>query len=429
MAISEDRLSISEITKGEISDFQKTVDSTINSINGTINGISNSVENTIDSVMAGFESKVSEVQDAILAPIKKIELPFSSETSGLLDNLLCLKIPDIDFRLPKFKLDIFKDWDFDFNMKVCGESKKINPVDAALSVVEKFKNPQSFVNDLKKDVIDKLVNDNVNKILGNFGANNLVDSLLGDSLSGIVDSNGILGNSLSDKSLLKKLLDMKGWGGEFIRNQANAYGLNNITMKTVIEKITATKDSIVSNQIMSEIRNIDPISTSRAISTMMASSENISEIYTKMDAIQSSYYFGMSNIDKNNMLDNILNNTSHVVQDSVSIMEKVNLQTNSTNMFKSIANEVIYAKDKVETFNNAILTADLIDNNWNKDDNGNLNLYKLKDNKNIVTLAEEYIKNKYVETTDALTGVLTTSINIPEMILANNLDFKEQILV
>lgn len=429
MAISEDRLSISEITKGEISDFQKTVDSTINSINGTINGISNSVENTIDSVMAGFESKVSEVQDAILAPIKKIELPFSSETSGLLDNLLCLKIPDIDFRLPKFKLDIFKDWDFDFNMKVCGESKKINPVDAALSVVEKFKNPQSFVNDLKKDVIDKLVKDNVNKILGNFGANNLVDCLLGDSLSGIADYNGVLGNSLSDKSLLKKLLDMKGCGGEFIRNQANSYGLNNITMKTVMEKITATKDSLVSNQIMSETRNIDPISTSRAISTMMASSENISEIYTKMDAIQSSYYFGISNIDKNNMLDNILNNTSHVVQDNVSIMEKVNLQTNSTNMFKSIANEVIYAKDKVETFNNVILTADLIDNNWNKDDNGNLNLYKLKDNKNIVTLAEEYIKNKYVETTDALTGVLTTTINIPEMILANNLDFKEQILV
>lgn len=429
MAISEDRLSISEITKGEISDFQKTVDSTISSINGTINGISNSVENTIDSVMAGFESKVSEVQDAILSPLKKIELPFSSEASGLLDNLLCLKIPDIDFRLPKFKLDIFKDWDFDFNMKVCGESKKINPVDAALSVVEKFKNPQSFVNDLKKDVIDKLVNDNVNKILGNFGANNLVDCLLGDSLSGVADANGILGNSLSDKSLLKKLLDMKGCGGEFIRNQANNYGLNNITMKTVIDKITATKDSLVSNQILSETRNIDPISTSRAISTMMASSENISEIYTKMDAIESSYYFGMSNIDKNNMLDNILNNTSHVVQNSVSIMEKVNLQTNSTNMFKSIANEVIDVKDKVETFNNVILTADLIDNNWNKDDNGDINLYKLKDNKNIATLAEEYIKNKYVETTDALTGVLTTAINIPEMILANNLDFKEQILV
>ena len=61
MAISEDRLSISEVTKGEVSDFQKSVDSSINSISGGINGISSSTENTINPAMAGFENKVSDM--------------------------------------------------------------------------------------------------------------------------------------------------------------------------------------------------------------------------------------------------------------------------------------------------------------------------------------------------------------------------------
>lgn len=425
MAISEDRLSISEITKGEISDFQKTVDSSISSITGAINGISNDVENLIDPIISGFESKVSDILD----PIKKVELPFSSQSSGILDNLLCLKIPDVDFRLPKFKLDIFKDWDFDLNMKVCGESKKINPVDAALSVVDKFKNPKSFVNDLKKELIDELIDDNVSKYLSAFDASNLIDCLTNDALSGVIDYNDSLGNSLSDKSTLKNLLDMKGCAGEFIRRQADVHGLNNIITKTIIEKITATKDPITSNHIMTEIRNNDPISVSRAASNMMVSSENISAVYTKTDTIQSSYYSGISSENRNNILENILHNTSHDVDNNITVLEKMNLQTNSVNMFKSIANEDIYTEDKVEVFNNIILTADLIDSNWNKDEYGNINLYKLKDNKNMNTLTEEYIKNKPIKNTNLLTGIYTTSINVPEMILVNNLDFKEEVLV
>lgn len=424
MAISEDRLSISEITKGEVSDFQKTIDSSISTINGTINGISNSIDNTIDSVIAGFESKVSDILD----PIQKIELPFSSESSGILDNLLCLKIPDVDFRLPKFKLDIFKDWDFDLNMKICGESKRINPVDAALSVVEKFKNPESFVNNLKKELIDELIDDNVSKFLSTFDANDLIDCLTNDTLSGVIDYNGSLGNSLSDKMALQNLLNIKGCAGEYLRRQADVHGLNNIITKTIIEKITSTKDPITSNQIMTEIRSSDPVSTSRAASTMMVSSENISAVYTKTDTLQSSYYSGVSIEHKNNKLENILNNTSHDVSDNVTVLEKINLQTNSANMFKSIANEEIYTEDKVETFNNIILTADLIDKNWNKDEYGNVNLYKLKNNKNMNTLTEEYVKNIPVKNTNLLTGIYTTSVNVPEMILVNNLDFKEEVL-
>lgn len=424
MAISEDRLSISEVTKGEVSDFQKSVDSSINSISGGINGISSSTENTINPAMAGFENKVSDMLD----PVKKVELSFSSQSAGILDNLLCLRIPDLDFRLPRFKLDIFKDWNWDLNMTVCRESKSINPVDAALTVTDKLKNPASFVNDLKKEAIDELVNNNVNKVLNKFGANDLSDCLMGDSLSGVIDSNGTMGNSLSDKMLLKNLLNLKGCAGEYLRKQTNIDALNNITTKSVIENITSTKNTTASNQIMTELRNSDPISTSRATSTMMVSSENVSAVHTKTETIQSSYYYGISSETKNNKLDNILNNASHVTHDNITVAEKVNLQTNSANMFKSIANEDIYTKDKVETFNNVILTADLIDNNWNKDDNGNINLYKLKNNKNMNTLTEEYVKNKPVNS-NLLTGVYTTNVNVPEMILANNLGFKEKVLV
>ena len=228
--------------------------------------------------------------------------------------------------------------------------------------------------------------------------------------------------------MFKNLLNLKGCAGEYLRKQTNIDALNNITTKSVIENITSTKNTTASNQIMTELRNSDPISTSRATSTMMVSSENVSAIHTKTDTIQSSYYYGISSETKNNKLDNILNNASHVTQDNITVAEKVNLQTNSANMFKSIANEDIYTKDKVETFNNVILTADLIDNNWNKDDNGNINLYKLKNNKNMNTLTEEYVKNKPVNN-NILTGVYTTNVNVPEMILANNLGFKEKVLV
>ena len=101
-------------------------------------------------------------------------------------------------------------WDFDLNMKICGESKRINPVDAALSVVDKFKNPESFVNNLKKELIDELIDDNVSKFLSTFDANDLIDCLTNDTLSGVIDYNGSLGNSLSDKMALQNLLNIKG---------------------------------------------------------------------------------------------------------------------------------------------------------------------------------------------------------------------------
>ena len=113
------------------------------------------------------------------------------------------------------------------------------------------------------------------------------------------------GNSLSDKMLLKNLLNLKGCAGEYLRKQTNIDALNNITTKSVIENITSTKNTTASNQIMTELRNSDPISTSRATSTMMVSSENVSAIHTKTDTIQSSYYYGISSETKNNKLDNI----------------------------------------------------------------------------------------------------------------------------
>lgn len=445
MAISEDRLSISEITKGEVSDFQKTVDSSINSITGTINGISSEVEGTINSAIAGFEKKTSDLLD----PIKKIDIPFSSQSSGILDNLLCLKIPDIDFRLPSFKLDIFKDWNIDFNMKICGESKKINPVDAALSVVDKVKNPSSFLNETKKDLINRLLGDNLSNKLGVFGVSNLTDCVLGDSLSGVKDYNDIFGGSLSYKMDLNDLLGLDGCAGDFIRDQSRNNGLSNITTESILAKMAFTRNTETSDQVMSGMRNSDPESTSRATSRMMSSSEEIPAIYTKTDMIPKSYYTGLSDEYMQKKVDEILNNTPTMVategravllspldvdtkeeeRENITIQEKINLQTDSSNMFKSIANEDIYKKDKIETFNNIILTADLIDKNWNKDEYGNVNMYKIKNNKNMVTLTEEYIKNKPVEIDDNLTGDFTTNINAAEMILANNLEFKENVLV
>ena len=435
MAISEDRLSISEITKGEVSDFQKTVDSSISSITGAVNGISSNVEDGINSALAGFEKKTSDLLD----PIKKIDIPFSSQTSGILDNLLCLKIPDIDFRLPSFKLDIFKDWDFSFNMKICGESKKINPVDAAISVVDKLENPSSFINNTKKEIVDKLVTSKVEGILGHFGASQFTNCILGDSLSGVKDYNSVFGNSLNDKKYLKDLLDLDGCAGEFIQSAATNNGVGVISTKSILEKLAYTKNSDSSDQMMSGMRSIDPNNTARATSSMMSSSESIDAVYTKTDMVSNSYYAEFKDAEKQSKVDAILNNDIarkaklltplDLNNDNLSIQEKMNVQTDSTNMFKSIANSEIYTKDKLNTFNNIILTADLIDKQWDKDELGNTNVYKLKNNSNMASLTKEYINTKKVDVDSSLTGDVSTNINIAERILAANLDFKETVLV
>lgn len=441
MAISEDRLSISEITQGEVSDFQKTVDSSISSITGAINGISSDLESTINSTLAGFEEKTSSLLD----PIKKIDLPFTSQSSGILDNLLCLKIPDVDFRLPSFKLDIFKDLNYDFNIKICGESKKINPVDAALSVVDKIKNPSSFVNDLKSEAIDKLLNNSLVEKLGYFGVSNLTDCVFGDTLSGFKYRNDIFGNSLADKSKLDELLNIDGCAGDFIRDQANYHGVHRITTESILSKIAYTRNTETSDTIMAGMRSSDPGITASATSNMLSNSDNIEAVYTKTDMVSKTYYSEFQDATKQAKVDNIINGTNvdtivmskarlltplETKDDStLSTQEKININGDSTNLFKSIAKQEVYTNDKLDTFNNIILTAELMDKSWNKDVEGNVNVYKIKNNKNMATLSQEYVNSKDVDIDNGLTGTVTTNINIAERILAANLDFKESVLV
>lgn len=72
------------------------------------------------------------------------------------------------------------------------------------------------------------------------------------------------------------------------------------------------------------------------------------------------------------------------------------------------------------------MTANLVDPNWNKDSEGNISLYKTRNNSTLANLSNSYLQSnigsKYK---DPLTGVYTTNLDAIQQISVVN-SFKEE---
>lgn len=431
MAISEDRLKVAEITKATTSNFNETIDKPFEEFENTFNSVSQSVEGTINDSLTGFEKKVS----GILEDVTPKNLSFNTKSLGVFENLLCGKLPSLNLRLPSFKTDIFPDLNFGFNMTICGKSKQVNPMDAALSVVDAIKNPSNVVSELKSDVFDKLVSDNLKDSLRGLGISGLPDCIMDTSRWDAAANNDIFGFSLSDKMDINNLVNkFDGCAGNVARQSINSSSISRVTNTSILSKLSGTSKYVASNGMSAMIAK-NSYSAASGTSHMLGSDNNqyidnqvymVSNNYTTDDDIDFKailqndefdhsgvrpsvpFSFRTASLEENENVTKIIG-----LKDGVTADEVIALRTDSTNMFNSIGQIELNYDDPKEKLKEIIMTANVIDPYWNRDQQGNLSLYKTGNNNNMKKLADQYItsnENK-IEISNALTGTVTTDLN------------------
>lgn len=432
MAISEDRLKVAEITKATTSNFNETIDKPLEEFENSFNSVSQSIEGTINDSLTGYEKKTSK----LLEDVTPKNLSFNTKSLGVFENLLCGKLPSLNLRLPSFKTDIFPDLNFGFNMKICGKSKQVNPMDAALSVVDAIKNPSNVVSELKGDVFDKLVSDNLKDTLRGLGISGLPDCIMDTSRWDAAANNDIFGSSLNDKMDINNLVNkFDGCAGDVARQTINSSSISRVTNTSILSKLSGTSKYVASNGMSAMIAK-NSYSAASGTSRMLGSDNNqyidnqvymVSNNYATNDDIDFKAILQNDEFDHSGKspslpfsvrtasLDESNEDITKIIglKDRVTADEVIALRTDSTNMFNSIGQVDLNYDDPKEKLKEIVMTANVIDPYWNRDQQGNLSLYKTSNNINMKKLADQYItsnENK-IEINNALTGTVTTDLN------------------
>ena len=196
MAISLERVNLSEITgvAGSSTVDMSKAQEAANGITSSLQQIANDITTNIDGIKQTTQSLLNKaIPKAISSP---------DENAGIFGNILCGKIPSLNISLPYLNLDFLRDLDFDFDVTICGESKKVNPLDAALSITKVIDENKLFIDSYRENYLKEIITDRTRQILGNLGLPNdsgAISCILGDSTSNIYNTNDLYGNALYDK--------------------------------------------------------------------------------------------------------------------------------------------------------------------------------------------------------------------------------------
>lgn len=419
MAISEDRLKIAEVTKSTVSNFQSRVDKpfeSLESLQNAANAINSNIEGTINGFMSGFESKATSFLDKFIPK----NLSLNTNQLGFFENILCGKLPSLDLRLPKFKMDMFKDINFSFDVTICGKSKQVNPIDAALSIVDKLRNSGNLF--AGRAGLNQLIESALRNKLSDLGIMGLPDCILDSSRWGSRSYGDPLGGSLYNKMLVNDMLGVNGCAGDILRSLGLNEGINKVVMSNIFSKLSGADATMAYNALL-KLMGSDPLGASYGMSSVLGSANN-PYVWNQMGMAYNGYsnqndvdFLKILNFDQSSLLG---------VNPNISNNELVNLRTDSSNMFSNLSNSNINYNDPASGLKQVIMTANLVDPNWNKDNEGNISLYKTRNNSTLANLSNSYLQSnigsKYK---DPLTGVYTTNLDAIQQISVVN-SFKEE---
>lgn len=420
MAISEDRLKTAEITKKTVSNFQSKVDTSFESIESKFNGVADSVEGKINDSITGFQSKITNTVNGFTDAIPK-NLSFNTKSLGFFENILCGNFPSMNLRLPNFKMDGFKKLDFNFDITVCGKSKSMNPIDAALSVVKGIKNPKKLFNDLIGDKIDNMVNNAVGGLMKSLNISPVPNCLLRNSRMGTQGYGDTLGGGLYGKNNLFNLGNIGGCAGEFLRDNYGSNELERLVMGQFLDSISSG-GKIMGSEGLYKLLQMDPERASWGVGSMFRN-ENNPNVYTQFDMFNTNY--SSNNMDDFNML---LNSTKGVddrtlgLKDGIGAKELIGLQTDSQVILDNMKQNKTEWTDPDQKMQEIFTSLNILDPNWKADEEGNLSMHKFKGNETMTDLSKDFITNdtSYKNPTTLLTGKYVTDLDLAEQIVVIN---------
>lgn len=424
MAISEDRLKISQITKATVSDFSNYKDPPFESTNfgdGLVSNYSKSgsifdglkekfsgvndgysrVSGTINSYMTGFESKGNNLVSSVNNFSTK-NLSFNTRSLGFFENLLCGNFPGLGLRLPNF-LAMIKDINLGFNMTICNQSKYMNPIDFALSARDAIRNPRSVLDGFGVANYDTLLKNHLQRELGPLGVAGTPDCLMDNSRWYSRGLTGPFGMGLDDRMWLLNLLAGNNCASMMYRNNSYSNGLSGMSSYNILNMLSEHNNPY-SQEAMNSLYVRNGYSTSLAASRMIGDGNN-RFVYNQTGMLARTYTTG-SDEDFRTVLgydtyygsganQNLIAkySSSNIIgkRDDITPANLIAMRSDTSNMFKSMATTDTRSSNPAQSFKNMVLVANVSDPNWNRDQEGNISMYKTRNNPAIRELSNNYI--------------------------------------
>lgn len=356
MAINtSNRMISSGLTKLEKKDYATQVDST------NVKSLSELSGETNYDKLGDLSSYNSN--DLICLPTVK-DHDSNMESMGQFENIFCCKYPPLNVRIPKYKLDLDRDLDFGFVVDICGESKKINPLDYYMKAVSFInQNPGILSSDANTRLRALLSSDMVQKMniagLGSVIPNCILEKT-GGFLSNVGSANGS-GGSLSLRRKLDQTLS-KDKCARLVASQVGLYDFLSTSNQSHFVNMIMDGDPTRAETYFAAVLGVE----AQRITFMLGYASSYREAYA--------YNQTYSKLSAFNKL---------IKNDQIKAEDKMYCVVKAEDVLDSLANDETEDKD-LETIEK---TLDFISPDWDKDELGNKNLFKTKDNTTIADLA------------------------------------------
>ena len=436
MAISTSRVSVASIketvktsvTTGSVKnplDFQSIADkatSAVNSAKSKLTNAASSVQNKIDSALSGVESNPT----SLLGKGKKINLSFNTSSLGFFENILCGKLPSLNLRLnlPKIKLDFSTDLKFGIDVTICGKSKSVNPVDAAMSVVNAIRDPQGFLSDVQETAIEKLLQSNAAKFIDKLGFGSVTDCIIDSVKANLNSAYGEDGITLKEKLNMYDATGTTDCTGDILQDLKNSTVFQSKIAGAIFGKLASLGDHTVLGGVISKLIVTDEDIVLNGIGDMFkwttynANPDKDNYLSTQLKAIHGTFGSKTSTYKIISLQEGYvaqgLNSTTYTQS------QAIYMQTKSEYILSGLANEKTSADNTNDTtaFESLVGSLNILDKSWTLDSEGNINLYRTQDNSNVNDMASGYLTSRNKDFT--FDGNVTTSLDMGDLIAINN---------
>ena len=338
----------------------------------------------------------------------------SYESMSQFDNPFCSQYPSLNVRMPTYNNSLFRDLDLTFNMTVCGKTKTVNPVDYIMKASSfVMNNPGIFSSDSNTRLRALLSSDLVRK-LNIAGLGTVIPDCILEKTGGFLSTIGSSygsGGSMSIRQALDDLLS-KDKCARLVASQVGLYdtlsSINNIHFLNMMINGDLTRAETYFAGVLGigYVTSYSSSAYSSGYSTTYSKQAAIDEAKAQRTSLILGYsrsfteeYAYNDTYNKLVMFNSVYDN-GFVQRD-----DKVYFTTSATDILDSLANDETDNKD-LDAIEKAL---DYLSPEWNKDEEGNTNLYKTNGNEVMAVLAN----NKLIEAEPAidLDGVYETILD------------------
>lgn len=409
MAIGDDRVGVSSLTESYTIDFT--------SANDTIRNATKSVSDLVNGGVNILNGVSGKVKDVLSKPIIK-EMNVDTSNLGMFESILCGKIPSLNIRWPSFDFEF--DLGFDgFDIEICGKTKNINPIDTALTIVDSLSNPKKFIGELKSDALNKLLDSEIGRQIGEFGLNRLPDCLLDRSKWDLINGDFAgTGYSLESRIDLFDRLNLNDCFSAIASQLGAPRLIKESALTNILDSLTGNDEKMASNFFVSSYKSDRSSTLSSVRGSFLKNSTG--NYIPKLDFIASTIGDGdISNVP--NIISSSSSSPTHSYGSTIKPTDVSYLRLDAAmamNTLKNMKDEEVKLVDP----NKTILAINTLDPKWNRDSDGNLTSYKLSNNKVMGAASEKMVLSKKPNV--ALDGVANSNLNLmDELYIINEVKY------